>query len=221
MIKQNRTSTRRTTPRKNAGQRSNATAAKAIGQNKARRNATMAAKRGITSTKNANAMDVERQVNRATRRTTTGGGRANTRGGGGGGGGVNNRGGASNMGGGRRITAPKASAVRAKARNLAGLKSKSTGGGGGAIKAPTQQAIGAAAKAMKGHGFTPPKGMQMQISFVPKKQQQQQEPANKGGRGGRSSNAGRANTSNANNNKGGRGGGNRGRGGRGRGGGRR
>jgi hypothetical protein len=82
-------------------------------------------------------MDVEREVYRAQRRGG-GGNNANN----------NNR---------------RASDIRAKEKarkaNLSTAASK-------AIKAPTQQAIGAAARAMKEFGFKAPKGMQMQISFV-------------------------------------------------------
>ena len=60
-------------------------------------------------------------------------------------------------------------AVRAKARNLAGVrggKKQAAGkGGSSVITAPSQQAIGAAARAMKDQGFKVPKGMQMVISF--------------------------------------------------------
>jgi len=94
--------------------------------------------------------------------------------------------------------------VRARGRALAGVSKKGQqqpkSSAATAVTAPSQQAIGAAAKAMKNAGFKPPKGMQMQISFVPKQQPQQE-----GGRGGGG---------------GGRGGGRR-RGGRGRGGGGR
>jgi hypothetical protein len=130
----------------------NANAAKATGQNKARRNAAANARRGITAIPKGDgmAMEVERQVRRTTIPSGVPGGK-----------GGNNA---------RRVTAPSAAAVRAKARALGGVASANVGGGAvGAITAPTQQAIGAAARAMKEHGFRVPKGMQMQISFVPKK----------------------------------------------------
>ena len=145
-------------------------------------------------------MEVERQVNRQR------GSMAGNKGGKGG-----TARGAKGGGGRQRATAPSAAAVRAKARNLGGVKSN-TPASGGPIKAPSQQAIGAAAKAMKDYGFKPPKGMQMQISFVPKKEPV--KTTNTGaGRGGRS-NAGRQSNNNNNQKSGGRGGG-RGRGGRG------
>ena len=88
----------------------------------------------------ANAMDVEREVYRAQRR----------------GGGGNN---ANNNNNNRRASDIRAK-EKARKANLSTAASK-------AIKAPTQQAIGAAARAMKEFGFKAPKGMQMQISFVP------------------------------------------------------
>ena len=149
-------------------------------------------------------MEVERQVNRQR------GSMAGNKGGGKGG----TARGAKGGGGRQRATAPSAAAVRAKARNLGGVTKSNTPASGGPIKAPSQQAIGAAAKAMKDYGFKPPKGMQMQISFVPKKEPVKTNNTG-GGRGGRS-NAGRQSNNNNNNNQnsGGRGGG-RGRGGRG------
>eukprot|EP00578_Thalassiosira_sp_NH16_P025845 CAMPEP_0181088138 /NCGR_PEP_ID=MMETSP1071-20121207/6630_1 /TAXON_ID=35127 /ORGANISM="Thalassiosira sp., Strain NH16" /LENGTH=227 /DNA_ID=CAMNT_0023170041 /DNA_START=111 /DNA_END=795 /DNA_ORIENTATION=- len=168
MIKSRRDDKPRRTPRKNAGQKSNANAARATGQNKARRNAAASARRGIAKDNRPTGMEIERQVNRQKGRQQ-----------GGGGGGGPNRGAARGAPGGRggggrqRATAPSAASVRAKARNLAGMnrdtaKNTNQNQAAAAIKAPSQQAIGAAARAMKEHGFKPPKGMQMQISFVPK-----------------------------------------------------
>ena len=142
--------TRKATPRrKPAGNKNpDALAAKATGQNKAKRAVGAAARRGLKG----NAMEVDKQVNRGNR----------------GAGGVP-------RGRGARVTAPSPASVRAKARALAGVRTPrggNAGGGGGggvvAITAPTQQAIGAAARAMKDFGFKVPKGMQMQISFVSK-----------------------------------------------------
>ncbi|KAL7551176.1 hypothetical protein ACHAWF_014373 [Thalassiosira exigua] len=193
----------RRTARKNAGQRGPTAAARVTGQNKARRTATMAAKRGIAQSGKPNAMEVEKQVNRQQKRGVgkmtgalksgrVGGPRSNA---------------------GRRATAPSAASVRAKARNLAGVRAQKSGqqsGGskssaGGTIQAPSHQAIGAAARAMKERGFKPPKGMQMQISFVPKA-------------GANDRNVGtqkKGNQNNYNNNNAGRGAGRGGRGGRG------
>eukprot|EP00580_Thalassiosira_gravida_P011511 CAMPEP_0201644352 /NCGR_PEP_ID=MMETSP0493-20130528/30048_1 /ASSEMBLY_ACC=CAM_ASM_000838 /TAXON_ID=420259 /ORGANISM="Thalassiosira gravida, Strain GMp14c1" /LENGTH=221 /DNA_ID=CAMNT_0048119025 /DNA_START=29 /DNA_END=690 /DNA_ORIENTATION=+ len=173
IIKNRRTENKpRRTPRKNAG-KGPTTAARATGQNSARRNAGVAARRGIVQNNRPNSMEVDRQVNRQQNRGVGKGTQANNQGGGGRGG---NRGNANTRGGGgrggaRRATAPSAASVRAKARVLAGVKkgaATNNAGSGGAIQAPTQQAIGAAARAMKEHGFKPPKGMQMQITFVPK-----------------------------------------------------
>lgn len=116
---------------------------------------------------------------------------------------------------GTRGTAPRISDVKArakarlsKARSVIAQQKAAKGAKG--VAAPTQQAVSAAAKAMKDFGFKAPKGMQMQISFVPKKQ-----PAagggggnNKGGRGGTN---GRGGGNKGNTNRG-RGGGGRGRG---------
>ena len=184
--------TRKATPRrKPAGNKNpNALAAKATGQNKAKRAVGAAARRGLKG----NAMEVDKQVQRA---TNGGGGRSGAAG--------------VPRGRGARVTAPSAVSVRAKARALAGVRAprggNNAGGGGGssggvAITAPTQKAIGAAARAMKEFGFKVPKGMQMQISFVSKpttnvvspKAPVFKAPTN-GGRGG------------GNNGRGGRGGG--------------
>lgn len=169
--------TRKAAPRrKPAGNKNpNALAANATGQNKAKRAAGAAARRGLKG----NAMEVDKQHG-------------------------GNRGGVP-RGRGARVTAPSPASVRAKARALAGVRvprggnNSNTGGGGGggvAITAPTQQAIGAAARAMKDFGFKVPKGMQMQISFVskpttntPPKAPVFNAPTN-GGRGGGGNNRG-------------------------------
>jgi len=120
-------------------------------------------------------MEIERQVNRQQR---GGGGRSNANASG------VPQGNAKVIRGGRqqssnRPTAPSEGSVRAKARNAiiraaaAAAKSNTTTTNTGAaaaatITAPSQQAIAAAAKAMKELGFKCPKGMMMQISFVPK-----------------------------------------------------
>lgn len=178
MIKERRKSTRSATAAKKTN-----TAARATGGNKAKRAANLAARRGLATTKKANAMEVEKQVRRQAGRAGAAGqgGRKKT----------------PQKAGGGRPGRPKPGDVRAKGRALAGIASKKKqaqkqqhgqrGGGGAAaaVTAPSQQAIGAAAKAMKNAGFKPPKGMQMQISFVPKQQQQQQQKQNQGGgRGG-------------------------------------
>ncbi len=134
----------------------NANAARATGQNKARRNAAANARRGIATAPGGGgdgmAMEVERQTRRVAIPSGVPGGK--------------------NVA--RRVGGPSAAAVRAKARVLGGVVARQPAGGGaqqvGAITAPTQQAIGAAARAMKEHGFRVPKGMQMQISFVPRMQ---------------------------------------------------
>lgn len=183
----------------------NAAAARATGQNKARRGARVAARRGIANTAKPAAVEEERQVNRA-RRTTAA--LRNGRGSGVGRAGV---------GGGRgaRGTAPRASDVKAKAKArlnkarsvIAQQKAAKGGKNSGGVAAPTQKAVSVAAKAMKDFGFKAPKGMQMQISFVPKKGTPAGTGGNNGGRnGGR--NAGRGGN---NNNTGGRGGRGRGR----------
>ena len=184
MIKARRKSKTTTDTKKNNA------AARATGRNKASRAANLAARRGLAVTKKANAMEVEKQVQRQAGRagaagqggrktTATGKGGGRGRGGGGGGGG--------GRPGGPKLADVK-SKVRAKGRALAGVaktkqQPKSTPAAA-AITAPSQQAIGAAAKAMKSAGFKPPKGMQMQISFVPKQQPQQQQQKQGGGRGG-------------------------------------
>lgn len=170
--------TRKATPRrKPAGNKNpDALAAKATGQNKAKRAVGAAARRGLKG----NAMELDKQVNRGNR----------------GAGGVP-------RGRGARVTAPSPASVRAKARALAGVRAPrggNAGGGGGGvatITAPTQQAIGAAARAMKDFGFKVPKGMQMQISFVskpttntPPKAPVFNAPTN-GGRGGNNRGGGR------------------------------
>ena len=143
-------------------------------------------------------MDVDEQVNRQQKR-----GYYN-----------DNRGTKSNAG--RRATAPSAASVRAKAMNKIKNQPKNNNSGAARaeIQAPSTQAISAAANAMKDFGFKPPKGMQMQISFVPKP-----NPPNK--RGNNNQNGGRRGPSNmqgynnqGNNNqgggrRGGRGGGSR------------
>lgn len=173
--------TRKATPRrKPAGNKNpDALAAKATGQNKAKRAVGAAARRGLQG----NAMEVDKQVNRGNRGNRGAGGVPRGRG--------------------ARVTAPSPASVRAKARALAGVRTPrggNAGGGGGggvvAITAPTQQAIGAAARAMKDFGFKVPKGMQMQISFVskpttnaPPKAPVFNAPTN-GGRGGGGNNRG-------------------------------
>lgn len=137
-------------------------------------------------------MEVERQVYRAQRRVVGGALRAA----------VGSRGGRSNnaaraSGPLSRATGPRASDVQAKAKarlnaaRAAIAKQKAGAVNSGAIAAPTPQAVSAAARAMKDFGFTAPKGMQMQISFVPKKTN---SPAasggNNGGRGNRNGNDG-------------------------------
>ena len=176
----------------------NNAAARATGRNKASRAANLAARRGLASTKKANAMEVEKQVKRQAGRagaagqggrktTSAAAGKGRGRGGGGGG----------------RPGGPKPADVRAKGRALAGVANKKkkqqqqAKNTPAAVTAPSQQAIGAAAKAMKSAGFKPPKGMQMQISFVPKQQpqqqqkQQQQKQGGGRGRGGRGGGGGR------------------------------
>mgnify|MGYP001232011814 CR=1 FL=1 len=69
--------------------------------------------------------------------------------------------------------------------NTKGGKGAAGKGTAGPIQAPTQQAIGAAARALKDHGFKPPQGLQMQISFVPKKEPAKNTTPKNAGRGGR------------------------------------
>mmetsp|Transcript_13603 Transcript_13603/g.27769 ORF Transcript_13603/g.27769 Transcript_13603/m.27769 type:complete len:228 (+) Transcript_13603:199-882(+) len=82
------------------------------------------------------------------------------------------------------------------------------------FKLPPKKVVSAAVKAMKESGYQPPKGMQMQISFVPK-------AGGGGGVGGGRGGGGRGGNNNNNNNSHNNGGGNNNRGGGGgRGGGR-
>eukprot|EP00584_Thalassiosira_punctigera_P017534 CAMPEP_0172553224 /NCGR_PEP_ID=MMETSP1067-20121228/49508_1 /TAXON_ID=265564 ORGANISM="Thalassiosira punctigera, Strain Tpunct2005C2" /NCGR_SAMPLE_ID=MMETSP1067 /ASSEMBLY_ACC=CAM_ASM_000444 /LENGTH=108 /DNA_ID=CAMNT_0013341371 /DNA_START=111 /DNA_END=434 /DNA_ORIENTATION=- len=69
IIKSRRTENKpRRTPRKNAGKKGPTTATRATGQNAARRNAKVAARRGIARGEGRpNAMEVDRQVNRQQR----------------------------------------------------------------------------------------------------------------------------------------------------------
>ena len=211
IIKTSRRSAKKTPPSSSS---SHANASRATGQNKARRNAQMNARRGISSNDKPTGMEIERQVNRQQRRTnattTTA---ANASGVPQGNAKVLVGGGQQQRGGGRgrqsRATAPSESAIRAKARNAIIRAAAKTNGTNNSIAtsvvtAPSQQAISAAAKAMKEMGFKCPKGMMMQISFVPKP----------GGGGGGSTTAAAGTTTTATTGHGGGTGG--GRGGRGR-----
>ena len=162
----------------------------------------MAARRGLAAKTKPTKMEEDRQVKRSSTATSrVGGGTA--------------------RGGGMRGTAPRPSDVKArakarltKARTVIAQQKKNVKQGGkggtassGGVNPPTQQAVSAAARAMKDFGFKAPKGMQMQISFVPK-------PAPKtagGGKGGRGGRGGRGGNNNNNNGRGGRGRGGRGR----------
>ncbi|KAL7516564.1 hypothetical protein ACHAWX_001565 [Stephanocyclus meneghinianus] len=204
LISNRRKQNRKNPPR--AASKTPTASARATGQNKARRGAVVNARRGINTNTSAggntnaaskgkpSAMEVERQVYRAQRRAVGGALRAA----------LSSRGGRSNIaaragGTASRATAPRVSDAKAKAKarlNAARAviaKQKGGGASSSAITAPTPQAVSAAARAMKDFGFTPPKGMQMQISFVPK---MTNAPAtavaggDKGGRGNRNGNAG-------------------------------
>ncbi|KAL3827628.1 hypothetical protein ACHAXA_000501 [Cyclostephanos tholiformis] len=203
--------TRRANPKKkNFTKNPNANAARATGQNKARRNASANARRGIVAPGGGrpDSMEVERQVKRA------------AAGGGGDGEGMPppRRRACPGVGGGiGPVASPRRRRPRYGPRLAPSRASWPTGGGGGAIVAPTQQAIGAAARAMKEHGFRVPKGMQMQITFVPKKSPASSVPptppvfkTNDGGGG-----YGRGGGGRGGGGRGGRGGGGRGGGGRG------
>lgn len=159
MIAKRRTSTRKK-PSK---------AAEATGQGKAQRQAAANARRGISKSTKPSKMDVDKQVNRQQKNQQKGNN--------------NNRGGRGNNAG-RRATAPSAASVRAKAANKGkgnNANNANTNNNQGAIQAPSQQAISAAARAMKDNGFKPPKGMQMQISFVPKQTPNNNNNNNQGG----------------------------------------
>ena len=162
-----RTSTRKKTPSK---------AAEATGKGKAQRQAAANARRGISKAAKPSKMDVDKQVNRQQKNHQKGGNNNNND--------NNNRGGRGNNAG-RRATAPSAASVRAKAANKgkgnANANNANTNNNQGVIQAPSQQAISAAARAMKDNGFKPPKGMQMQITFVPKKTPNNNSNSNQGG----------------------------------------
>mmetsp|Transcript_27410 Transcript_27410/g.65176 ORF Transcript_27410/g.65176 Transcript_27410/m.65176 type:complete len:207 (-) Transcript_27410:3833-4453(-) len=176
MIAKRRTSTRKK-PSK---------AAEATGQGKAQRQAAANARRGISKSTKPSKMDVDKQVNRQQKNQQKGNN--------------NNRGGRGNNAG-RRATAPSAASVRAKAANKGkgnNANNANTNNNQGAIQAPSQQAISAAARAMKDNGFKPPKGMQMQISFVPKQTPNNNNNNNNNQGGGKK----QGNNNNNNNNQG-------------------
>ena len=206
---------RRANPSRTA--KKNNAAARATGQNKARRGAKVAARRGIPGSTNNNSkptpMEEERQVNRVKRGT---GALRNGRGGRGAGAAGGGARSTVRSGRGVRGTAPRVSDVKAKAKaRLSKARSviaQQKAGKNGGVAAPTQKAVSAAAKAMKDFGFKAPKGMQMQISFVPKK-----GAATGGGGGGNKGGRSGGRGGNNNNNAGGRANNSGGRGGRGRG----
>ncbi|EED87207.1 predicted protein [Thalassiosira pseudonana CCMP1335] len=157
----------KTTTKNAAAAKKPTAAARATGGNKARRSAGMAAKRGLLGgNRQAPGQPLQGKANAMDVEREVY--RAQRRGG----------------------EQRRASDIRAKEKarkaNLSTAASK-------AIKAPTQQAIGAAARAMKEFGFKAPKGMQMQISFVPNPSSSvgggnQRGNNNQGGGGGRGGN---------------------------------
>lgn len=146
---------------------------KSIGANKAKRNAKLAAKRGIASNDKPSPMEIERQVFRQQRRRTGGGER-----GGGGVGNVGSRTGNTTNGPPRRSTRIRNhpgrtdADMKVKARNMNNRRKDSnnnnnTRSKNDAIRAPSKKVVNAALKAMNTAGYTAPKGLKMVISFAP------------------------------------------------------
>lgn len=132
-----------------------------MGSNKAKRNANMAAKRGLSQSSKATPMQVEREVYRQAR----GGGpktrsadqpRRSER---------NRNAGKKNASGSNKSIADQ----KMKAKNLKKKQQQQNQQGvrkDNAAPAPTRKAATAAKKALREAGFQPPKGMKMVISYV-------------------------------------------------------
>lgn len=125
---------------------------KTTGANKAKRNAKINARRGITQTEKATSMEIEKEVNRQhvgpkgqkNRRSNI---NKNTPG----------------------VSGKSVADTKMKVKNQS-LKQKQTTNGNAAITTtppPPKKAVKAALNAMKEVGFSVPKGMKMVVSFVP------------------------------------------------------
>jgi hypothetical protein len=153
---------------------------KSVGANKAKRNAKISSKRGLSDTSKATPMQVEREVYRQSRTGSGGGGVKNSsdsapkrsrRG----------RGNEKNLsqdhesGRGKRQNASNKTVAdqKTKQKNLARQKKSAqqqqearNAGAKEEIVKPPKKVIGVAKKAMQDAGFIPPKGMKMVVSFV-------------------------------------------------------
>jgi len=140
-------------------------AQKSIGANKAKRNAQMAAKRGMPSSGNGKAspMDVEREVYRQSRGggQKTGNDTATPRRSGRILGHKKNKGNGSN-----KTVADQKVKKRNIVQHKKQVQQKQGNNNKEEVVAPTRKAIGAAKQALSHAGYKPPKGMKMVVSFV-------------------------------------------------------
>ena len=198
---------RKERPRNAASSRRNTkttASARAIGTGKAKRDAMVNFRRGITETNKPSAMDIEREVYRQTRKTAP---RQQARGGKQG----------PSKGNGRpekRMADIKVKAKMTKQRNQQQKQQQQQNPRkqthamsppawvGGTRRPPSKKAVQAAVQAMGNKGFQIPKGMQMVISFAPAPEANPTKDTpkqNKKG-GGNSNNNKGGNRGNANNN---------------------